>query len=165
MNKKGHVINGLLLGIGLGFVFEPSGSVETLRTVTAVTIPVVLGALFPDVDTDFGKHRKTLHNVWILGLFVGFPLYFANLQFVWIGVLTHFVLDFLGSKRGLALFYPLTSSEFDFPLGVRTSSGYADLVTLLITGFELALAALIVHVLPQYIGGPLPSALPIPALG
>lgn len=151
MNKKGHVLNGLLLGVGLGFVFEPGGSVETLRTVAAVTIPVVLGALFPDVDTEFGKHRKTLHNVWILGLFVTFPFYFGNLQFVWIGVLSHYVLDFLGSKRGLALFYPY-SREFDFPLGVRTSSKYADLVTLAITGFELVVAAAIVHVLPTYVG-------------
>ena len=62
MNKEGHVLNAVLLGVGLGVVIEPSGTVETLRTVVAITVPVTLGALFPDVDTAFGKHRKTLHN-------------------------------------------------------------------------------------------------------
>ena len=48
MNKEGHVLNAVLLGVGLGFVLEPSGTVDTLLTVVAVTVPVTLGALFPD---------------------------------------------------------------------------------------------------------------------
>lgn len=151
MNKEGHVLNAALLGIGLGFILEPSGTVETLRAVVAVTIPVTLGALFPDVDTAFGKHRKTLHNLPVLALFVSFPVVFGNLSYVWIGILTHYVLDYLGSRRGIALFYPLSSQEYGFPSGVTTSSRFANVVTLVVTGVELAAAAAIVYVLPAYV--------------
>lgn len=148
MNKEGHVINGLLLGVGLGFVLEPGGDVATLRTVVAVTVPVVLGALFPDVDTVFGTHRKTLHNLLTLGVFLAFPVVFDNLHYVWIGVLTHYVLDIVGSKRGIALFYP-SPTEYDLPTGVATSSRFANAVTLAITAIELAAAALLVEHAPE----------------
>ena len=151
MNKQGHVLNALLLGIGLGYVLEPAGDVETFRTVAAVSVPVVLGALFPDVDTAFGKHRKTLHNLLTLFVFVAFPLYFDNLRWVWLGVLTHYVLDFLGSRRGIALFYPLSDREYGSPTGVTTDSRFANLVTLLVTAFELAVAAFLVHVAPELV--------------
>jgi hypothetical protein len=162
MNKEGHVLNAALLGIGLGFVLEPSGTIETLRTVVAVTVPVTLGALFPDVDTAFGKHRKTLHNLPVVVIFAAFPLLFENLSYVWIGVLTHYVLDYLGSRRGIALFYPLSSQEYGFPSGVTTSSRFANVVTMMVTGVELAVAVAIVHVLPQYVDvGRVAAALPI----
>jgi membrane-bound metal-dependent hydrolase YbcI (DUF457 family) len=157
MNKKGHVLNAFLLAIGLGFVLEPAGTLETGRTIVAVTLPIVLGALFPDVDTAFGKHRKTLHNLPVLAVFVAFPVYFANLQWVWLGVLTHYVLDYFGSRRGIALFYPLSSTEYGFPSGVTTSSKYADAVTLVITALELAAAALLVHVAPGVLADVLAS--------
>ncbi|WP_435195748.1 metal-dependent hydrolase [Natronomonas sp. EA1] len=160
MNKKGHVLNGLLLGIGLGYVLKPAGDLDTLYTVAAVTVPVVLGALFPDVDTAFGKHRKTLHNLPVLAVFLAFPVYFGNLDWVWLGVLTHYVLDIVGSRRGIALFYPLWTKEFGFPTGVTTSSKYADAVTLVITGLELAAAAVLVHVVPGLLQDVL-AALPI----
>jgi len=162
MNKEGHVLNAALLGIGLGFVLEPSGTVETLRTVVAVTIPVTLGALFPDVDTAFGKHRKTLHNLPVLGLFAAFPFVFGNLSYVWIGVFTHYVLDYLGSRRGIALFYPLSSQEYGFPSGVTTSSRFANAVTLAVTAVELAAAVAIVYVLPTYLDLGWTSRLPLP---
>ena len=151
MDKEGHVLNAILLGVGLGFVLEPAGTAETLRTVVAVTVPVTLGALFPDVDTTFGKHRKTLHNLPVLAIFVAFPVLFANLQYVWIGVLTHYVLDYLGSRRGIAAFYPLSGAEYGFPSGVTTSSTFANVVTLLVTAAELGVAAAVVHVLPGYV--------------
>ena len=154
MNKEGHVLNAVLLGVGLGFVLEPSGSVDTLLTVVAVTVPVTLGALFPDVDTAFGKHRKTLHNIPVLAVFVAFPLVFENLAYVWVGILTHYVLDVLGSTRGIAPFYPLWSEEFGFPSGVTTSSKFANVVTLVVTGVELVVAYAIVHVLPRYVDLP-----------
>ena len=144
MNKDGHVINGLLLGVGLGFILEPGGGMETLRTVAAVTVPVVLGALFPDVDTAFGSHRKTLHNLLTLGVFLAFPVVFDNLHFVWIGVLTHYVLDVVGSKRGIALFYPYPR-EYDLPTGVATSSRFANAVTLVVTAAELGVVLLVVR--------------------
>ncbi|GAA0269259.1 metal-dependent hydrolase [Halobacterium noricense] len=151
MNKGDHILNGILLAIGLGYVLYPSGGVETLRTIAAVLIPVVLGALFPDVDTDFGKHRKTLHNIPVLALLYVFPMYFGNLQYVWIGVATHYVLDVVGSKRGIALFYPLSDQEYGLPVGVTTVSKYASTVTVVITLVELAAIAVVVHVAPQYV--------------
>lgn len=155
MNKKGHVLNAALLSVGLGIVLaapttlSASTAIDAAVTVTELSVPIVLGALFPDVDTAFGKHRKTLHNVFILGIVAAFPFLFGNLQFVWIGVATHFLLDVVGSRRGIAFFYPLTSQEWGLPSGVTTSSKYADLVTVVVTGVELGvLAAVHVYVLP-----------------
>ncbi|MFC5970492.1 metal-dependent hydrolase [Halomarina salina] len=162
MNKEGHVVNGLLLGVGLGFILQPGGDWATLRTVAAVTVPVVLGALFPDVDTAFGRHRKTLHNLATLGLFVAFPVVFDNLHWVWVGVLTHYVLDLVGSKRGMALFYPIPT-EYDFPTGVATSNRYANLVTLVITAAELLVAAAVVRYAPELVDD-LGSIPPLPDL-
>jgi membrane-bound metal-dependent hydrolase YbcI (DUF457 family) len=147
MNKKGHVMNGVLLGIGVGFILDPGGDLGTLQTIVAVSVPVALGALFPDVDTEFGKHRKTLHNLLTLAVFALFPLAFDNLRWVWLGVLTHYILDVVGSTRGIALFYPYPQ-EYGFPTGVTTDSQYADAVTLVITALELAVAAVLVYVVP-----------------
>ena len=152
MNKRGHVLNAVLLSIGLGYVLDPSGDVSTFATIAEVFLPVVLGALFPDVDTAFGKHRKTLHNLPVLLIFLAYPVYHGgNLQWVWLGVLTHYVLDIVGSKRGIALFYPLSSTEYGFPTGVTTSSDRAEAVTVAITILELAAVAALVHVLPTYL--------------
>jgi len=150
MNKRGHVLNALLLSIGLGYVLEPSGDVVTFEMIAAVIVPVVLGAMVPDIDTAFGRHRKTLHNLLVLGVVAAYPVYFGNLQYVWIGVLSHFALDIMGSRRGLALLYPLTDNEFNLPIGVPVDSKYAEAMMLAVTGFELALAAVIVYEIPQY---------------
>jgi len=152
MNKRGHVLNAVLLSIGLGYVLDPSGDVSTFATIAEVFLPVVLGALFPDVDTAFGKHRKTLHNLPVLLIFLAHPVYHGgNLQWVWLGVATHYVLDYLGSKRGIALFYPFWDQEYGFPYGVTTSSDRAEAVTVAITIFELAAIGVLVHVLPKYL--------------
>jgi membrane-bound metal-dependent hydrolase YbcI (DUF457 family) len=165
VNKKGHVLNGVLLAIGLGYVLEPAGDIATFRTIATTLVPVTLGALFPDIDTEFGRHRKTFHSLLVLGVFVFYPIYFDNLHFVWIGVLSHYVLDVAGSKRGIALFHPLSDREFGLPFGVKTSSAYADAVTLLVTGLELAVVAVFVHVLPGVLRG-IEEALPYtPSLG
>jgi hypothetical protein len=76
-----------------------------------------------------------------------------------VGRLTHYVLDVVGSTRGIALFYPLWDEEFGFPTGVTTSSRYADAVTLVITGLELAVAAAMTHVVPQYVDLPTAATL------
>ncbi|WP_396610460.1 metal-dependent hydrolase [Haloferax sp. S1W] len=150
MNKKGHVLNAILLALGLGVILTVDPRSFELTTdsllllgkkIGQLSLPVVLGALFPDVDTAFGKHRKTLHNLPVLIAFLAFPVVFGNLQFVWIGVATHYVLDMVGSKRGIALFYPLSPQEYDLPTGVATSSKYADTVTVVITVAELGALA------------------------
>ncbi|MFB6300578.1 MAG: metal-dependent hydrolase [Halobacteriales archaeon] len=144
MNKRGHVLNAILLAIGIGYILKPAGDIPTFEMIAEVSLPVVLGALFPDVDTAFGRHRKTLHNLPVLALFVAWPSLFGNLKFVWIGVLTHYVLDLLGSKRGIALFYPY-EKEFDVPFGVPVSSKYSDLMTVFVTAVELAAVFAIVR--------------------
>ncbi|WP_254764672.1 metal-dependent hydrolase [Natrinema marinum] len=149
MNKKGHVLNAVLLSIGLGYLLEPAGDLETFRTIVMIGVPVTLGALFPDVDTAFGRHRKTLHNLPILVGFVAFPYVFGNLEYVWIGVLTHYILDVAGSKRGIALFYPVWKKEFGLPIGVAVSSKRADLMMVVVTGGELLLAGMIALEFPQ----------------
>jgi hypothetical protein len=155
VNKKGHVLNAALLSVGLGVVFAaPTAltadtALATVETIAKLSVPIVLGALFPDVDTAFGKHRKTLHNLFVLGIFVGFPFLFGNLYYVWIGIATHYLLDVVGSRRGIALFYPLTRQEWGLPSGVTTSSKYADLVTVVVTGLEVAaLGAFHFYVMP-----------------
>ncbi|AEN04557.1 metal-dependent hydrolase [Halolamina sp.] len=158
MNKKGHVLNAILLAIGVGFVLEPAGDASTFVAIAQVFMPLVLGALFPDVDTAFGKHRKTLHNLPILGIFLAYPYFFSNLNFVWAGILTHYLLDVVGSRRGIALFYPFSSEEFGMPTGVTTSNKFADLVTVAVTLVELAVFAAMVYLLPQY----LPPGLELP---
>jgi membrane-bound metal-dependent hydrolase YbcI (DUF457 family) len=137
MNKRGHVLNAVLLAIGLGYILEPAGDTATFRTIAEVFVPVVLGALFPDVDTAFGKHRKTLHNLPVLAVIAAYPFYFGNLQWVWLGVVTHYVLDVLGTTRGIALFYPFWSKEFDVPFGIPVDSDYADLMMITVTAVEL----------------------------
>ena len=159
MNKNGHVLNGALLAIGLGAILAvdptagpvlagPDGTVtaESVATVARevgvsvakLSLPIIRGALFPDVDTAFGRHRKTLHSLPGLGVFLAYPVLFGNLQYVWIGVATHYFLDMVGSKRGIALFHPLSDTEYSLPTGVATSSAWATRVTLLITAVELA---------------------------
>ena len=136
MNKRGHVVNAVLLSAGLAVLLEGETGVPTVQVLLAVGVPVTLGALFPDVDTAFGTHRKTFHNLLTLGTFVAFPLVFGNLTLVWIGVFTHYVLDLCGTDRGMALFYPWPE-EYDVPVGVNVDSPWADVVTLAVTGVEL----------------------------
>jgi membrane-bound metal-dependent hydrolase YbcI (DUF457 family) len=156
VNKEGHVLNAALLALGLGIVLTvdptagpilneawPATLLGLGETVAALSLPIVLGALFPDVDTAFGKHRKTLHNLPVLAIFVVFPILFGNLRYVWIGVATHYVLDVVGSRRGIALFYPFSPQEYGLPTGVTTSSKWANPVTFVVTGVELVVLALV----------------------
>jgi membrane-bound metal-dependent hydrolase YbcI (DUF457 family) len=150
MNKHGHVLNAVLLSIGLGAVLQPTWDLATVEMILSLSVPITLGALFPDVDTAFGKHRKTLHNLPVLAIFVAWPLYFGNLQYVWIGVLTHYILDVAGSTRGIALWYPLSPKESNLPIGIPVSSSKATPVTVLITAVEVgAFAGILYYVWPQ----------------
>lgn len=144
MNKKGHIVNAVMLSIGLGFILHGSVSSQALVTIVKVTPPIVLGALFPDIDTAFGEHRKTFHNVWVLGLAVVYPLTFDNLHFVWIGILTHYLLDLVGNRSGLGIFYPLPG-YYDIPFGVNVDSRWALVVTLIVTGFELSVVTFLIQ--------------------
>ncbi len=143
MNEKGHAVNAVSLSLGVGVILEPSLSMDTLEAIVRVTPPIVLGALFPDLDTTFGTHRKTFHNVWVLAIAVAFPFVFGNLHYVWIGIATHYVLDMLGNVTGMGVIYPLPGF-YDVPVGVDVDSRWADVVTLAVTAFELALLGAVV---------------------
>jgi hypothetical protein len=145
MRERGHVVNAVLLSLGLGILLEPSLSPATGVAVLTVGVPVVLGALFPDIDTSFGTHRKTFHNLATLGVFLAFPAVVGNLAYVWLGVLTHYTLDLLGNVRGMALFWPLPG-YYDVPVGVNVDSPWADAVTLAVTAVELAVAWALIRV-------------------
>jgi hypothetical protein len=144
MRERGHVINAVILGVGIGVLVEPSLSMATVTAVLGIGTPVLLGALLPDIDTSFGTHRKTGHNLVVLGAVAAFPVVFGNLAYVWLGVLTHYVLDLLGNVRGMALFWPLPGF-YDVPVGVNVDSRWADVVTLAVTGVELAAAAALIR--------------------
>jgi hypothetical protein len=160
MNKRGHVVNAVLLSVGLGFILEQSISPDAFVTVIKVMPPILLGALFPDIDTTFGTHRKTFHNVWVLGLALIFPFVFDNLHYVWIGIATHYVLDLLGNVKGMGIFYPLPGF-YDIPVGVNVDSRWADVVTLAVTGFELGVLGALVYLghRAQIAGPDLPTLL------
>ncbi|MGM0399231.1 MAG: metal-dependent hydrolase [Halobacteriota archaeon] len=143
MNKRDHVLNAVALAIGMGAILAPSFDEVTARTVAMVGLPVLLGAMVPDIDTSIGSHRKTFHNFLTLGAFAVFPFVFGNLHFVWIGVATHYVLDLLGNVRGMALFYPWPE-EYDVPVGVTVDSRWATVVTMAVTAFELGIFYLLV---------------------
>lgn len=140
MNEKGHTVNALLLSIGLGVLLEGSLTSQVLVRIVEVSPPVVLGALFPDLDTTFGTHRKTFHNVWVLAIALAFPFVFGNLHYVWIGITTHYVLDLLGNVKGMGVFHPF-GGFYDIPVGVNIDSRWADFVTLAVTAFELVVIA------------------------
>ena len=144
VNERGHVVNAVLLSVGLAAMLEGGLMVPTATTLLAITVPVTLGALFPDIDTSFGTHRQTFHNIPTLLVFVAFPVYLDNLHYVWIGVATHYVLDLLGNIRGMALFYPWPV-EYDVPVGVAVDSYWADVVTLLVTAVELVAVFVVIR--------------------
>jgi membrane-bound metal-dependent hydrolase YbcI (DUF457 family) len=149
MRERGHVFNAVCLGLGIGVLLEPSMGVASVESVLGVGVPVLLGALLPDVDTSFGDHRVHGHNLLVLGSVLAFPVAFGNLAWVWLGVLTHYVLDLLGNVRGMALLYPLSENFYDVPVGVNVDSRWADLVTVSVTALELVAAAAIVLGLQQ----------------
>ena len=149
MNRRHHVLNAALLGVALGVLFEPGGGRATLLSAIAVGVPVVVGALVPDVDADLGDHRKTLHNLPVLAGFAAFPLVFGNLRYVWIGVAAHYVLDLVATRRGIALFYPLWRREFALPAGVTTGGRAAPAVTLFVTLVELLVLMMVARLLRE----------------
>lgn len=150
MNKRDHIINGVLFGAGVGFVLHPTMNIGLVESIIAVGVPVTLGTLLPDMDTAFGSHRKTFHNLPFLAVFIAFPLYFGNLQYVWLGILSHYILDLLGSKRGLALLYPYPN-EFDLASGVSVDSTFAPVVTLIVTAIEVAIVIGIFRIGPSIV--------------
>lgn len=144
------MFNAILLALGLDAILtiDPQplestmGSVFLLaQEIGQLSLPITLGALFSDVGTIFDKHCKTLHNPSMLVVFLIFPLIFDNLQFVWTDVATHYILDMIGSKRDITLFYPLSPQKYDLPTSVTINSKHTGTVIIVIIVAELGVLA------------------------
>jgi membrane-bound metal-dependent hydrolase YbcI (DUF457 family) len=141
MNTTDHLVAAVLVGIGLGVLTSP------LMTVVAPVL-VVLGDRIPDLDQNLGTHRKTLHNVWLptlvaLGavpVLVGFwepPAALSTVPWVATGYATHLLVDGLGSRRGVALLYPISDTEWQSAGGVTVNDPRATLASVTVAGMIL----------------------------
>ena len=92
MQKLTHFVWGVLLSIVLKLD----------------SVPVVLGALLPDLDYRF-EHRKLLHNVFAIALvsLISGQYWLPML----VGMVSHIVLDMM-TVSGVALLYPLSDKRF-----------------------------------------------------
>ncbi|MFC6755888.1 MULTISPECIES: metal-dependent hydrolase [Haloarcula] len=135
MNPIDHVINGALVAGAIAFLISP------LNLLVAVPLGIA-GALFPDLDTHVGTHRKTFHNGFLLLFFcIGAVVYPLFVYFP-IGVASHYLLDALCSRRGIAFFYPVSKSEYQSKGGVTVDDDRARMVTVAMSGSEIILVAL-----------------------
>lgn len=146
MNKQHHILNATFVGIALAVAtvdLEPTTStvLAIAWRAAAIVPPVVLGALIPDLDHIVGTHRKTGHNLPLLGAAMLYPATFGNLSFLWVGILAHYLLDLL-TTRGLALFYPLSKREWDIPPNIPVDSRAAGAVTSMFTVIEILVVVL-----------------------
>lgn len=123
MNTIDHLIAAALVGVGLGLVLT------NLLIVPVVTLLVVLGDRIPDLDCHLGTHRKTLHNFLFPGVYavsavvvhvtaLTAPPAFWAVAYVSAGYATHLLVDALGSRRGVALLYPISDQEYGSAGGV-----------------------------------------------
>lgn len=115
MNKRLHVLNGLVVATGLTLLRAPLDPYALAHSFGYLSVPIVLGTLLPDIDTEYGTHRKHGHNVFVLAGAIAYPLVFGNLYALWIGVAAHLHADLFMSDRGCALAYPLTRREWGVP--------------------------------------------------
>ena len=67
-NFSTHVTGAVVAGVVSSFVFASTGLIAGPELVTAVAV-VVLGGLFPDIDSDYSTSIKLIFNV--LGTFIG----------------------------------------------------------------------------------------------
>lgn len=106
MNQRQHMFNSIILMLAF-FIIRP----------TYFFFAIPLGVMIPDMDihlqrAGIGRHRKTLHNIWVplLLLFVG---YWAGVEefglFLGIGVVAHLIADMLSRTKTYPL-YPLDFS-------------------------------------------------------
>jgi len=140
MNKPEHVANGALIAGAIGVVL--GGLPEVL-----VAVPLgVAGSLLPDLDTAVGTHRKTFHNLPVLGVLLLGAWFHPVVIYLPIGVASHYALDALCSRRGIALFYPLTTQEYQSAGGVTVDDPRSGLLTLAFSGFEVGFLAFVLMV-------------------
>ena len=101
-------------------------------------IPVVLGALLPDLDY-YCCHRKMLHNIFVLALSSFFSIGLM------VGIATHMLLDAL-TQYGIAILYPFSSQRYVIAK-FRTGGIFDKIIGA--TALFLVLAYLGTHYVPQ----------------
>lgn len=123
MNKPAHLSNGVLVGGAIGALL--GGFPEVLAAVPLGAA----GSLLPDLDTDSGTHRKTSHNLLFLAVLLVPVWFYPVFVYLPIGVASHYVLDACCSRRGIALFYPVSATEYQSAGGVTVDDRRAPVVT------------------------------------
>lgn len=136
MNKDHHRLNGLLVGGAIALHLNPS------HLLAGIGLGLI-GALLPDFDAkqkgffDELKKRKSLHNLAVCGALLLGGLASPFVLYLAIGVVSHVSLDMFCSRRGVALFYPLSSNEFGTNGGITVNDERAILMTLGMSIFQI----------------------------
>ena len=134
MNTVDHVLNGALVTGAIALLVNPVNLV--------VAIPLgIAGVLFPDLDTRIGTHRKSLHNGVVLGLLSLGAVIYPIVVYLPIGVALHYILDAVCSRRGIAFFYPFSSSEYQSAGGVTVDDDRARMVTVTMSALQIVVVA------------------------
>jgi len=128
MNQKAHITGGILLAAAV--------MIAGIPPLTASF--VVFGGMFNDVDhvdiplSSQGVHRKLLHNIYVIGLFLALSIKYPPLFYWALGMFLHNVMDMF-SGAPVYLLWPIShegehigvggwgvpnKSIFSFPVGV-----------------------------------------------
>ena len=95
----------------------------------------LIGACIPDIDVKF-KHRKLLHNIWVLALivFVGMSFRIMNWDIaiaLSIGFLSHLIADSL-THNGIMPLWPLTKPRIVGPVRTGGVSEYIIAISIIV---------------------------------
>lgn len=127
MNKKQHLYGAFISVIAFVAVSAYYGGINAVVDawwhIAMWLFIVPLIALLPDIDTEFGKHRALFHNIFVFIIFTIILFMVKGNMFIlpmWIGYLSHVFLD-MTTKRGIMIFYPITSKPIG-GLGVEAKS-------------------------------------------
>ena len=141
MNKREHLLNGAIVGGAIGALVNP------LHLLVAIPLAAA-GGLLPDADTHLGTHRKTFHNLPLLGILLLGAWFYPVFVYLPIGVCSHYMLDALCTRRGIALFYPISRQEYQSAGGVTVDDPQAGLATAGMSACQVALAVFLFSLIP-----------------
>lgn len=106
------------------------GFIASLTLVLILSLPLwkiplafimcFVGVLFPDYDLiEYFKHRKTLHNLWVIVFAAGFMTFYqfptSSVIFFSAGWVTHLLGDMV-TKTGIEFFYPASNFNISGPI-------------------------------------------------
>ncbi len=142
MKRTTHAVIGAGFGGFFSYIFT-GGDMSSLSLVVSWLFGQ-LGGVFPDNDVKYGKHRFTLHNVFVLGvttvaILIGlkylFGVWYLIPSIAWgFGFFSHLLIDSL-TVYGVGWFYPLQRKTYGVRV-TRFDSSEWNLI-LLVIGFFL----------------------------